>query len=345
MKKVNWPDNLRVDGPDLRAVLDLVEEHFRAQVSPFYGSDAYLVHSGVLEGMGILVDVGVPSPLEHAIITSGKFLDAARRYVEHSGTTNLDISAVAGTNGSKIWARVSATQLETTQEDRVLIAAGVETTQPSYTRLVDQLEFTATTGATPAGYGWALVLTVNTWTTYMGFTVPNSTTINLLWFGYGALHLYLSQVRDEIAELKGVAPSSWETAPAQTITQLATRVTTLENQMAVVLKGATKASAWVTVNGGLGTAALTGGKPAWNVASVTYVAQGVYDINITGGNVIAQSNVLEQAQVRSTGSTTVGWDFLCTYTYTGGYLTKVRVESYDDTGVAAEADAFRIVIV
>lgn len=344
MQKVNWPNNIRVDGPDLRAVLDLVAAHFDAQSAPLYGIDLNVGQCGVVDGMTILVDVGLPSPLENAIITGGVFLDAARKFIKHSGTTSLDISGVAGTNGAKVWARVAATQLETTQEDRVLIAAGVETTQPSYTRLVDQLEWTATTGATPAGTGWALVLTVDTWVLFSGVNVPQNVTRNLMWFGYGWLHLYASQIRDEIAEIKGVSAPNWTNAPAQNLTQLASRVTTVENQINNALqKGAAKAAAWVQQIAGV--CSLVGGKPVWNVASVTYVSPGVYDVNITGGLVIPQANVLEQSQVSSTGSTTAGWDFLCTYTYAGGYLTKVRVEAFDESGNAAEADAFRILIV
>lgn len=342
MRTVNWPDNIRVDGPDLRAVLALVETHFTEQSSPIYGQDGGVVHGGVIDGMTILVDTGLGAPLENAIVTGGTFIDGARRYIEHLGTTSLDLSAVAGAAGATVWARIGSTKLEVTQEDRVFMQAGAETTLPSYTRLDDQIEFTATTGAAPVGAGWALVATINTWATYEGVQVPSSVTRNLVWFGYGSLYLYLAQVRDEIAELKGVSASSWTSAPSQTIPQIVTRLALTENQINnALLKGAAKASAWVEISGG--SAALAGSRPAWNVSSVTYVSPGVYDVNITAG-AVAQSLVLEQAQVAAAGETTIGWDFTCAYTYAGGYLTKVRVTAYDDGGSGSEADAFRIVI-
>lgn len=343
MEKVNWPDNIRVDGPDLRAVLDLVEAHFVASKSPIYGQDGSTIHAGVIGGMSLLVDVGLPVPLEAAIVTSGTFQDGARRYIEHTGTTSLDLSAVAGTAGATIWARVSPTQLEATQEDRVYNVSGTETTTPSYTRLLDQIEFTATTGSTPAGDGWALAITVDSWTTYEGVTVPQVYTRNLVWLGYGSLYLLAAAIRSEIAEIKGVADSSWTSAPTQTIPQIVTRLAAAETTIAnALVKGAAKASAWVEVSGGV--AALVSGRPAWNVASVTYVGFGVYDVNLSP-SAVAESLVLEQSQVSSAGNTTIGWDFLCTYTYSGGILTKVRIEAFDDAGDAAEADAFRVLIV
>ncbi len=347
MKKVNWPNNIRVDGPDLRAVLDLVEAHFIAEAQTFLGDPTGVIHCGVVSnvGFGLLVDTGLPSPLENAIVSGGAFVDANRKFVESEGTTTLDISGVVGVVGATIWARAAAAQLEVDQEDRVLIAAGAETTTPSYTRLEDVLEWQATSGAAPAGSGWALVITINTWTTFMGWNIPNSYTRNLMWLNFGSLYQFAYQVREEIAEIKGVAASSWMSAPSRNMAQLHSDLTTATNRITNSNIPTTVMKAWgvITVNAGGSSLAFSGSKHS-GIGTITYVSPAVYDVFMSPP--LSATEAAQFAMCFPVGSTDVDKTFVPTYTLNGGgELTKVRVTAYESaTGFILEADSFRIVV-
>lgn len=349
MKKVNWPNNIRVDGPDLRAVLDLVEAHFIAEAQALLGESTGVIHCGVISvvGFGLLVDTGLPSPLENVTVTGGAFIDGNRKFVQSSGTTTLNLAPVVNVNGAKVWARCAAAALEVDQEDRVLIAAGAETTSPSYTRLQDVLEWQATSGASPAGSGWALVLTINTWTTFMGFDVPNSYTINRMWFGNGSVYLFASAVRDEIAEIKGVASDSWTQAPTRNMAQLHTNLSTAEARISNSNIPTSVAKAWgvFTVNAGV-SVVLTPSTKNSGIGTLTYVSTGTYDVFLNPP--LSATEAAHFAIVLPVESQDTYIHFLPVYTLSGGgTLTKVRIMAIDpSTGflVVADADKFRMMV-
>lgn len=221
---------LRLDAPDAAAMQALMHTADEDVLTHQLGVAATGNSSGVISGMtpGNYAGIVSPYPLNAVPIILGWFLDSARRVTYHDGVTGtVDMTAIAAVNGSKIWARRSATLLEEDTEDRVTIVASVETQAPATTRLRHVLQFTATTGATPSGDGWAEVMTIASWTTASGVPVPNSWTRLYAWKNKGTLIALIEQICTEIAEIKGVASSSWETGPDVDLADARTELTNL----------------------------------------------------------------------------------------------------------------------
>lgn len=225
---VNLFGGLRLDAPDAAAMQALIHSNISEAMTHLVGTLATANHCGVIAGMTSGNYVGsFDYPLNAVPILSGWLLDSARQVTWHDGVTNtVDMTAIANINNSKVWGRRSATMLDETVEDRIIISGSVETQTPVETRQRHVVEFTATTGATPAGDGWAEVFTISTWTGGSP-TKPAIYARSFAWKGKGTLFSLVDQIVTEIAEIKGIAATSWETAPAINLTDALSQLTTL----------------------------------------------------------------------------------------------------------------------
>lgn len=223
-ESVRFFAGLRVDEPDMQATQLLLHQAFEELGVLFLGQPAG-AHGGIVTGLfpGNSLLNPTPYPINAVPFASGWLIDSLRKFTYHDGVTGtVDMTLIANVNNSKVWARRAAAQLDTTVDDRIVIVASAEQQQAVATRQRHVLEFTATTGAAPAGTGWVEILKILTWTTVSGVAVPSSIEQVSMWRNHRTLIALLDAIIGEIAELKGggINSDTWKNAPVTSIYDL-----------------------------------------------------------------------------------------------------------------------------
>ena len=156
--KLRTVENERLDHPDLDALVPLVDSYILGGLSSIAAGS-----SGGGVGAGFLLDQVTGGLSACKVTLSPLWFDAAGRILVDHPEFIVNLTAQQGVDGAILWGKVSDTQLAGEAEDRVIIAGGAETVVETDVRYTDQLETTLTGGTTPAGDGWAKIVTMDTW--------------------------------------------------------------------------------------------------------------------------------------------------------------------------------------